>query len=52
MKEAALVVQRTRGPSSVRRTLAVSKATLGKCLRDGVECIIMGFSEGIYIPPN
>ena len=25
----------------------VSKAALGKLLRDGVECIIMGFSERI-----
>ena len=30
----------------------VSKATLGKLLRDGVECIIMGFSERIDIILN
>ena len=30
--------------------VSVSKAMLGKHLRDGVECMIVGFSEHIDLP--
>ena len=43
-----LEVFEEKEPSSVRRTVrTVSRATLGKVVRDGMERLIMGFSERI-----
>ena len=43
---------RERAIVSQTNTGTVSKATLGKLLRDGVESIIMGFSERVDILLN
>ena len=42
-----IFLERMRGPSLIRWTVDVSKATLGKLQRDRLEHIIMGFSEHI-----